>query len=375
MRPRLLLVITAYNGADIVPRALVSATRVDQADCDVDVLVLDDCSPEPGFSDYLRELCADLGAHYYRSPRNLGIPRNVNLGLLRALAGGYTHVLISNSDVIYPSNLASGLVAAATADPRIGSVMAWSNNVSVYSLPCASPDEYLPDQDTVDWISAQLATEFGTETLDTPSGISFCMLIPVSTLPKVGLMDPVFGRGYCEEVDWSLRSQERGLRTTVAPSVFVYHMGGGTNVGAGLVAAGHATIPAHEKIVDLRHPRFRADVAAFLKRDPVGALEERALSRLVREAAMRWGWVLLPRPRAPLAGTDTVICAPINSSGTRLSIAWRGFRTEVDVNAGGAAQGLETLLGLPAGAQPPRARGTEPAMRQPLFDTIYPENV
>ena len=374
MKPRLLLVMTAYNGKDFVPRSIGSATRVDDTECDVDILVLDDCSPEPGFSQTIRALCGSLGVQYYRSPRNLGIPRNVNLGLLRALAGGYTYVVISNSDVIYPANLASGLAGVAASDPRIGSVMAWSNNVSVYSLPCVAPDEYLADQATVDWISGSLTAEFGAEVVDTPSGISFCILIPTAALPKVGLMDPVFGRGYCEEVDWSLRSQNRGLRTTVAPSVFVYHMGAGTNVGAGLVAAGHVTVPAHEKIIDMRYPRFRADLKEFRAHNPIHDMGDRAVARLVRDAAAEWGWVLAPAPRGPLAGDNAVLCSLVGSKARSAAIAWRGFRMELQLNGESPSAVLTDFFGRPQGAAPV-AQPPTPPLRAPQFDTIYPEHV
>ncbi|MFC7926627.1 glycosyltransferase family 2 protein [Microbacterium laevaniformans] len=79
---------------------------------DLDVLVLDDASPEPGFGDYLAELSERTGATYYRTPRNLGIPRNVNLGLATAQKLEYDYVVISNSDVIYSKNSVSVLLEA-----------------------------------------------------------------------------------------------------------------------------------------------------------------------------------------------------------------------------------------------------------------------
>src|SRR5207248_9225574 len=82
---RVLLAVLVYNGQDFVPRCLESARRVMDHTDGAGVLILDDCSPEPGWSDKLRELCDSLDIGYYRSPRNLGIPRNMNLGLLRAL--------------------------------------------------------------------------------------------------------------------------------------------------------------------------------------------------------------------------------------------------------------------------------------------------
>ncbi len=93
-KPRILLAITVYNGQAFVPRCLQSAARVGRQTADLDVLVLDDASPEPGFSAALAQHCARLGFRYYRSPRNLGIVRNVNLGMLAATEGAYDYLLM-----------------------------------------------------------------------------------------------------------------------------------------------------------------------------------------------------------------------------------------------------------------------------------------
>ena len=52
------------------------------------------------------------------------------------------------------------------------------------------------------------------------------------------LMDPVFGRGICEETDWSLRSKELGYRITLSPSSFAYHRGQGSTGDTDILPAG-----------------------------------------------------------------------------------------------------------------------------------------
>ena len=98
-RPRLLLAVLVYNGQAFVPACLESVARLRDRSrtVDVDALVLDDASPEPGWSGELESLCEHLGLGYYCSPRNLGIPRNMNLALLRSLRAGHDYVLITNS--------------------------------------------------------------------------------------------------------------------------------------------------------------------------------------------------------------------------------------------------------------------------------------
>ena len=149
-KPHVLFAITVYNGREVVFPCLRSVARMAPKKTVVHVLVLDDASPEPGFSEEVEAACAELGLGYYRSPRNLGIPRNVNLALLWALEADYDYVVVANSDVLFCRGLTDLMVDVATTDPSIGSVTAWSNNVSVYSLPNVDPDQYLGNQDTVD---------------------------------------------------------------------------------------------------------------------------------------------------------------------------------------------------------------------------------
>jgi GT2 family glycosyltransferase len=293
MKPRVLHVITVYNGRAFVPRAIESALRIDQSVADIDVLILDDASPEPGWSEELGAFCRKAGAHYYRTPRNLGIPRNVSLGLATAIEKKFDYVTINNSDVIFPRNLVSGMIAALQ-DEKIGSVTAWANNVSIYSIPNADPDRFLSNQPTVDFISESFSRRYGAEALDVPAGISFCIMMPVEVVKRVGFMDPIFGRGYCEETDWSLRSLKMGYRVCLCPGVFVYHMGRGSNIAAGLVSGAHTTVPENEVIIDRRYPDFREQCNRFEATGLMPKYKSEAIEALLDDAAANFGYCIVP---------------------------------------------------------------------------------
>jgi len=346
-QPRVLFAITVYNGAAFVPDCLRSAAAMRPVETEVDVLVLDDASPDPGFSDEIESLCRDLGIDYYRTPRNLGIPRNVNMGLLRGMDADYDYVVIANSDVCFSERLTDTLVATALSDPMIGSVTSWSNNVSLFSLPNSDPDRYLSDQVTVSWLARLLERTFGTQAIDIPAGISFAILLPVPVLRKVGLMDPVFGRGYCEETDWSLRSLEMGFRIVLAPGAFTYHQGGGANVAAGLVSAGHTTVPENEAIIDMRWPEFRVQVADFEQRGELKRARETAIDAIMRDAAGRLGYVITMGGSA----ADVELDAPIvelSSRGARLvPVAhYLGFSCALHIE-GEMTQAITSWFGRP----------------------------
>lgn len=293
MKPRVLHLITVYNGRAFVPRAIQSAVDMDKSVADIDVLVLDDASPEPGWSQELKKICDRLGAQYYCTPHNLGIPRNCSLGLSTAVRKNYDYVTINNSDVIFPRNLINVMIEACQGD-RVGSVTAWSNNVSIYSLPNVDPDRYLASQESVDFISERLAAKFGSSVIDIPAGISFCIMMPVDVVRAVGVMDPVFGRGYCEETDWSLRSLAMGYRLCLAPGTFVYHQGRGSNLAAGLVSGAHTTVPENEAIIDQRFPDFRGQCDVFERSGIMPRYKSEAIDYLLHEAAERRGYNIVP---------------------------------------------------------------------------------
>ena len=345
-KPRVLFCITVYNGRAFVPKAIESALRIRQDRAEVDVLVLDDASPEPGWSEELAGFCKERGVKYYCTPRNLGIPRNVNLGLLTAVKQNYDYVVISNSDVIYPATLITNMLRAA-AHEKVGSVTAWSNNVSVYSLPNSDPNEFLASQDVVDWVDASVSGLFGDAVMDIPAGISFCILIPVPVVRDVGLMDPCFGRGYCEETDWSLRSLAAGYRVCLAPGTFVFHQGRGSNVDAGIVSPNATTVPGNEAIIDMRYPQFRDQVNAFIHSGILKKAHQDAVSHIIRGAATQFGYSIevgwVPRQTKDELHVRALVSPDGARSATKA--VFRGFSMDLDVPGKNVGKGLREMFG------------------------------
>lgn len=368
-KQRVLHCITVYNGRDFVPRAIRSAVRMANASqAEVDVLILDDASPDPGWSQELELLCEEVGAIYYRTPRNLGIPRNVTLGLLSALEHGYDFVTINNSDVIFPKNLINSLLPIAS-QPNMGSVTAWSNNVSIYSVPNDDPDEYLASQEVVDRISEICTETFNQDAIDIPAGISFCIMMPTAVVRDVGVMDPCFGRGYCEETDWSLRSLAAGYRLCLAPSAFVYHQGRGSNQAAGLVSKGETTVPANEAIIDMRYPKFRMEVDAFIKSRKMESLWSRVQDAIVSNIACQDGYDInigwldssskLGRVSANVRG---------DAMGLYANVSALGFSTRIDLSSSDPLGQLQQNLG----GKPSVVKISDRAvLHESLLSTLY----
>jgi hypothetical protein len=272
----------------------------------------------------------------------------MNLAMLRGISAGYSHVVICNSDVILPANLADALLDVAQSDPAIGSITAWSNNVSIYSLPNDDPDTSLAHQGAVDFVSAALHGEFGAEAVDLPTGVGFCMMVPTGAIRAVGLMDPVFGRGYCEEVDWCQRGIALGYRSVLAPSAFVYHIGNASTRAEGLLARGHTSVWSHERVVDMRHPDYRRRVEAFGTSHVMGELCARGTRRIVVCAAREWGYSVEASwlRRTP---SDLQVRFVVEPDGRRPLVTGRfqGFTVEIPVQDTEVLATVADLVGRP----------------------------
>ena len=209
----------------------------------------------------------------------------------------------------------------------------WPHAVDVGGEIPGGPCHRQGDQDRVDWLSTTLAHRYGRTALDVPAGISFCIMIPTWAVRTVGLMDPVFGRGYCEETDWSLRSQQLGFRCTVAPGVFVYHAGKGSNESAGLLRAGATTVDEHELIIDMRYPNFRSDVGALMASGLLGRLHAEALRAICHAAVREHGYSIeVGYLGGGTSGPAPIVTIDPSTPDAPVSVKYLGFSATIEID-------------------------------------------
>jgi GT2 family glycosyltransferase len=317
---RYLLGVLVYNGKKVVPRCLESAARLVSET--VDVVVFDDASPEQGWSAEVAGMCDHLGLAYYRNPRNLGIPRNMSLVMKTALHQGHDVVGLVNSDVVLPANLLTSADAVLDNQVSVGSITPWSNNVSAFSLPMGQARPGIEAQGFVDAFSTSLESVYGPRTVTVPTGVGYCLLIPREALERVGLMDPIFGRGYCEEVDWCQRARAAGLDNVLGLGCYVFHEGSGTNQHEGLLAHGQTTVPAHEQLLLHRYPSYTQDLETFFEEDPLVELGKVAMGSAMLEMARHIGFQVLitNKPSTSNASVPSVLIGSTAGTDAVLSI-------------------------------------------------------
>ncbi len=273
------IVVPVYRGLDDTQRCLrsVLASAI-HCQTDWQLVVINDASPEPEVTAWLRELAA-------REPRITLLENHENLGFVgtvnRGMALNPTHdVLLLNSDTEVANDWLDRLRRTAYSDRRIASVTPFSNNATICSYPRFCEANALPPGMDTASLDALCARTNAGAAIDVPTGVGFCMYLRRDSLDAVGLFDTVhFGKGYGEENDFCQRAAQAGWRNLHALDTFVLHTGG-VSFGD---SKGPRELAAMETLRRL-HPQYEGAVHQFVQADPARpwrvALD---LARLVQE--------------------------------------------------------------------------------------------
>jgi GT2 family glycosyltransferase len=247
------------------------------------ILLADDGSNDPEVAALLaRAATQRSNVAVMRSPANHGFIATVNAAM-RATTG---HVAILNSDTEVPPGWLERLLRPILSGDRVASTTPFSNAAAIFSFPTPDEDHDLPpglDVDAVDAAFARLGpartAEFGA-----PTAIGFCMGINRAAWHDYGGFDEAaFGRGYCEETDWSLRVSRAGWSNLLVPDLFVYHTHGGTFAGR----ERRLLLEANLMTLYRRWPGYYRQLASFRRRDPWAGHRAAALLALAADGQAR----------------------------------------------------------------------------------------
>jgi GT2 family glycosyltransferase len=154
---------------------------------------------------------------------NIGFSAGCNLGA--RYAAGQNLIFLNPDTVVYPGwtdALASHLLAGVGAVGPISNFVAGAQNWLCYehtnkSETCVTSDDYAAAAQAI--AGAKIHRGLQVKLL-----IGFCLMVPRSVWDTVGEFDPAFILG-CDDLDYSLRVRNAGLKLIIAPDVFVYHEG------------------------------------------------------------------------------------------------------------------------------------------------------
>jgi glycosyltransferase involved in cell wall biosynthesis/GT2 family glycosyltransferase len=196
---------------------------IDSVPQDVDLFLIDDQSNDMELNDFLDkiQLKGIKNLKIVKHERNLGFLETCNRVISENLDAD---VVFVNSDVIVSNTWFKRLQAAAHSDNTISTVSTWTNNGSILSVDVNfSKLESIESQ--LDEINEKI-TKVNRIYPTIPVAVGHLIYIRRAAINVIGVFDTTFGHGYGEEVDYSLRTTEKGFRNVLADDIFVYHSGG-----------------------------------------------------------------------------------------------------------------------------------------------------
>lgn len=277
------VLVPVYAGTQETLRSLF-AVLTQRQDTPFELVVVDDCGPEPALRAMLASLAAQGLFTLLVNDGNQGFVRSVNRGL--ALHPS-RDVVILNADTRVHGNWLDRLLAHARAAPAAASITPLSNNATVCSYPRTledNPELSRTDATQLDRIAARVNAG---RHVDVPTGVGFCMFMRRETLAQIGPLDADrFGRGYGEENDWCLRATDAGWFHLIAADIYVTHSG---SVSFGAEAS--PRVAAAMKLIAERWPDYAQRIERHVQVDALATA--RARVDAVRLAhAVRGGCVL-----------------------------------------------------------------------------------
>ncbi|MFZ1726207.1 MAG: glycosyltransferase [Albidovulum sp.] len=262
---RIAIVLPVFNAFDLLPEVMDRIVR--HTDLPWHLIIVEDASSDPRVRPWLRGCVANASGGQMvliENQTNLGFIGSVNRGFAVAKDKAGIVVLL-NSDALVPANWASRLVRPIVNNPHVASVTPMSNDAEILTVPviCAPQPLRAGQGDAIDRVAATFNPDACHENI--PTGVGFCMAIAGQWLARVPEFDPVFGRGYGEEVDWCQKILALGGTHVALPGLFVEHRGG-ASFGS---AEKQRLIATNNRIIGARHPRFPIVTETFILEDPL----------------------------------------------------------------------------------------------------------
>lgn len=249
------VIVPVYNAAEDLKICIERLATYTSSD--VDVLFIDDCSPDPEIQKVLKSAAKrHKNMRVLSNAANLGFSGTINRGIVET---GAADVILLNSDARVTHRWVEGLRAAVYSDHRIGTATAMSDRAGAFSAPRSGNENVLPagvDEATFARVFRRSSRGFYPRV---PTGNGFCMYVRRDCVEEVGVFDQAaFPKGYGEENDFCMRARRAGWRHVIDDRTYVFH---DRSKSFGESKSEH--IAAGRAIVDARYPEYRHAIAVF----------------------------------------------------------------------------------------------------------------
>jgi GT2 family glycosyltransferase len=295
--PLLSLVVLSYKRFDTTTGPCLATLQDAFDEPRVELILVDNGSDDGAAQRCAGYAAAHPAAVHLPLPRNLGFGGGMNAGV--AAAHG-EWVCLVNSDTLFPAGALPALLATLASAPADVAAVGPVTNAAGNGQCLRLPD--VPMEQVVGIGAAAMRAVTG---LLTPTYRSdfFCIALRRAAWQELGGLDPVFGLGYYEDFDFSLRLAKAGWRQVIAEDVFVAHVGSATFAAMGeaqkdLMRRNRALLV--ERHADAQFEHVRAGNAKALRHLVAVAGASGWTDGLRRRAAWRLAALQWDTPRSPL---------------------------------------------------------------------------
>ena len=115
---RVPVILLNYNSSADCRECVADLKR--QEGVELDIVIVDNCSPREGEHNTIRQLCTDEGCTFIQAKENRGYNAGNNIGLRYAAEKGYKYALIANPDMRFPqTDYVTQLVKVMEEKPEV----------------------------------------------------------------------------------------------------------------------------------------------------------------------------------------------------------------------------------------------------------------
>ncbi len=238
------------------------------------VMLVNDCGPDVDLMEKnIKEaIKAFKNFIYYRNKNNLGFVGTCNRAVLE-LEKTDNDIMLLNSDTRVTKGFLQEMLAVLYSDQEVGAVSPRSNNATLATVPLSSAPQKGLGEDKSYEIYTKIKSKLPRFN-QIPVAHGFCMLIKRSLIKEFGLFDPIFGKGYGEEVDFCMRISKKGYKCLLSNWAYVFHL----EARSFSLETKAKLLEENNKIIWERYPDYRQLVRDYMSEALVreGKIEQEA---------------------------------------------------------------------------------------------------
>jgi GT2 family glycosyltransferase len=225
-----------------------------------EVLLVNDCGPDADLieKNIKKSISGQSGFSYIRNKKNLGFVGTCNLAV-SDLDKTNNDILLLNSDTKVTPGFLEEMKSVLYSQKNIGTVSPRTNNATICTIPLAAISQKGIGAEESYNLFLKYNKKFPRFN-SAPTAHGFCMLIRRSLIEKHGLFDPVFGKGYGEEVDFCQRIQKKGWLSAICNHAFVFHQ----EARSFSLEAKAKLLETNNKIIRSRYPEYQQAVKDYI---------------------------------------------------------------------------------------------------------------